>query len=50
MSLFSTCLSHIGYNEDEITRAGLTIVPVVPWKAPAARGPRSTATFFTTLF
>ena len=27
-------------------RAGLTILPVVPWEGPPARGPRSTAKFF----
>jgi len=33
-----------------VARAGLPIVPVVPWEGtPAARGPRSSANFFTTL-
>jgi len=28
-----------------VARAGLTVVPVVPWEAPAARRPLSTAKF-----
>jgi len=33
-----------------ITTAGSYIVPVVPWEAPAGRGPRSAAKFLTRCF